>query len=91
MTRLGLREATVVVFQPASAAGAGGVEELYQQSVSLLNFHDLPRAVFGRQIAFNLVPSSLYRKNAVPGGSWPGRERVSLLPRTVSGFRSPAP
>ncbi|PYS96944.1 MAG: hypothetical protein DMF50_02580 [Acidobacteria bacterium] len=82
----GLQEATVVVFQPASAAGAGGVEELYQQTVSLLNFHDLPRAVFGRQIAFNLVPSSLYRKNAVPGGSWPGRERDEVLRVTGGGF-----
>jgi len=82
----GLQEATVVVFQPASAAGAGGVEELYQQTVGLLNFHDLPRAVFGRQIAFNLVPSSVYGKEAMPGGSEPGRVRDEVLRVTGGGF-----
>jgi len=43
-------------FRAASAAGEAGVEELYQQAVSALNFKQGPREVFGRLLAFNLLP-----------------------------------
>jgi len=52
----GLESATAVIFRPASESGVGGVDELYQQTVAVLNFHDLPKQVFGRQLAFNLIP-----------------------------------
>ncbi|HEU4403294.1 MAG TPA: Asd/ArgC dimerization domain-containing protein [Candidatus Polarisedimenticolia bacterium] len=67
----GLQQAAAVVFQPASGCGDEGIEELYQQTVGLLNFREVPSAVFGRQIAFNLVPTSLYGEGAVPGGAQP--------------------
>ncbi|HKN46705.1 MAG TPA: Asd/ArgC dimerization domain-containing protein, partial [Candidatus Polarisedimenticolia bacterium] len=69
--RCGLREAAAIVFQPASEAGEEGIDELYRQAVSLMNFQDLPREVFGKQIAFNLVPSFLYEEEKVPGGARP--------------------
>jgi aspartate-semialdehyde dehydrogenase len=52
----GLREAVVVVLQPASERGQEGIDELYRQSISLMNFQEMPKDVFGRQLAFNLVP-----------------------------------
>ncbi len=67
----GLEAATVVVFQPASECGEDGIEELYQQTVSLLNYRDIPKDVFGRQLAFNLIPLSLYDRGKEPGGARP--------------------
>lgn len=44
------------LFQPASVQGEAGIRELFQQAASLLNFKPLPREVWGRQIAFDLLP-----------------------------------
>jgi len=68
-----LEHATAVIFQPASECGDAGIEELYKQTLGLLNFHDQPRENFGRQLAFNLIPSALYRENDPPGGAQPAR------------------
>jgi len=67
----GLREASVVVFRPASDFGEPGVEELRAQTVNLLNFFEVPKAVFGRQLAFNLLPQSL-----VPSGRTSPEDRI---------------
>ena len=64
----GVREASAVVLQPASESGEEGIGELYQQTLGLLNFGELPRDVFGRQVAFNLVPAGLYDPSGPPGG-----------------------
>src|SRR5260221_10565714 len=69
----GLLEAAAVVLQPASDAGDAGIEELYRQTASLMNFQDLPTAVFGRQLAFNLLPAFLYKSGVGPGGARPQR------------------
>jgi aspartate-semialdehyde dehydrogenase len=47
--------ATVV--QPASEFDQEGVEELAQQTISVLNIHSVPKNVFDRQLAFNLYPA----------------------------------
>ena len=57
--RCGLKEAVVVVLQPASERGEPGIDELYQQTLSLMNFNEMPKKVFGRQLAFNLIPGQL--------------------------------
>ena len=44
--------------RPASELGEKGLDELYQQTVALLAFGSVPQEVFGRQLAFNLIPSS---------------------------------
>jgi aspartate-semialdehyde dehydrogenase len=79
----GLVEAAVVVFQPASECGAAGIEELYQQALGLLNFRDQPRQVFGRQLAFNLIPASLYEAAEAPGGA--RRDRLEREIKRVTG------
>ncbi len=55
----GLREAVAVVLQPASERGQPGIDELYQQSLSLMNFQEMPKEIFARQLAFNLIPGFL--------------------------------
>jgi len=48
---------TATVVQPASEFEQVGVEELAQQTVSVLNIHSVPQKVFDRQLAFNLYPA----------------------------------
>ena len=55
----GLEEAVVMVLQPASERGQPGIDELYQQTLSLMNFNEMPKKIFGRQLAFNLIPGHL--------------------------------
>jgi aspartate-semialdehyde dehydrogenase len=50
-----IRRAVVAIFAPASEHGTAGVEELQQQTISLLSFKNLPRAIFDTQSAFNLL------------------------------------
>ncbi|HXV75453.1 MAG TPA: Asd/ArgC dimerization domain-containing protein [Candidatus Polarisedimenticolaceae bacterium] len=54
----GCEEAIAFVLRPASDAGQSGVDELRRQTVGLLNFASTPTEVFGRQLAFNIVPQS---------------------------------
>jgi len=42
------------LLEPASQQGNKGVDELHQQTVSLLGFHSLPQEVYAAQVAFNL-------------------------------------
>jgi aspartate-semialdehyde dehydrogenase len=46
---------TVTLYEPASEQGRRGMDELHEQTVNLLSFHELPRQVFDTQVAFNLV------------------------------------
>jgi aspartate-semialdehyde dehydrogenase len=61
MARLGeigqVRSASTTVLEPASEYGRAAIDELHQQTVSLLNFQNLPKEVYDEQIAFNVVPS----------------------------------
>jgi aspartate-semialdehyde dehydrogenase len=50
-----IRRSIVQIFAPASEQGTRGVEELQQQTVSLLSFKSLPQAVFDSQLSFNLL------------------------------------
>ncbi len=43
------------VFEPASENGQKGMDELHEQTVNLLSFQELPKNVFGVQVAFNMV------------------------------------
>jgi aspartate-semialdehyde dehydrogenase len=44
------------LFEPASERGKPGMDELHQQTVNLLSFQSMPKAVFDAQVAFNVVP-----------------------------------
>jgi aspartate-semialdehyde dehydrogenase len=52
-----VRSASATVLEPASEYGRAAIDELHQQTVSLLNFQKLPKEVYDEQIAFNVVPS----------------------------------
>jgi aspartate-semialdehyde dehydrogenase len=49
------RTAIATVFEPASERGRKGLDELHQQTVSILSFQSLPKEVFDAQVAFNLL------------------------------------
>lgn len=48
---------TATVVQPASEFEQAGVEELAQQTVSVLSVKAMPKTIFDRQLAFNLYPA----------------------------------
>ena len=50
-----LRSAAATVIEPASEFGRAAMDELHQQTVSLLSFQGLPRATYDAQVAYNLV------------------------------------
>jgi aspartate-semialdehyde dehydrogenase len=50
-----VRVAAATVMLPASEFGRGAMDELHQQTVSLLSFQSLPRAIFDAQAAYNLL------------------------------------
>ena len=46
-----------LALRPAADMGESAISELYKQTVALLNFSSIPQEVFGRQLAFNVLPS----------------------------------
>ena len=52
-----IRFAAATVLQPASEYGKEGLDELHQQTVSLLSFQNMPRAIFDTQVAYNTLSS----------------------------------
>ena len=46
--------ASAVICQPASEYGRRGMDELHEQTVSLLSLQPMPTSYFGTQVAFNL-------------------------------------
>jgi len=54
--RFPIRSAVAQVLSPASEMGSRAIDELQKQIVNLLSFQKIPRAVFGSQLAFNVLP-----------------------------------
>ena len=50
-----IRFAAATVLEPSSELGRAAMDELHQQTVNLLNFQSLPRAVYDAQAAFNML------------------------------------
>lgn len=50
-----LRLAAATLLAPASEFGRGAMDELHQQTVSLLSFQSIPRAIYDAQAAYNLL------------------------------------
>ena len=50
-----IRRSVIQIFAPASEHGKKGVDELQQQTVSLLSFKPLPQAVFDAQSGFTML------------------------------------
>ena len=53
----GVRWSAATVLQPASEGGRAAMDELHQQTVSLLSFQSMPKEIFDAQVAFNLLPA----------------------------------
>ncbi len=53
-----VQAAFATVLEPASEYGRGAMDELHQQTVSLLSFQTLPKAFYDMQIAFNATPTA---------------------------------
>jgi len=68
-----------VALRPVSDMGERGIDELYRQTVGLLNFTGIPQDVFGRQMAFNVVPSSGVDTSRSEGTETRLREETSRL------------
>jgi aspartate-semialdehyde dehydrogenase len=80
----GVRRASAVVLRPAADFGDDGIEELREQTVRLFNFAEIPREVFGAQLAFNVVPERLRR-----GRSGELDRRVTREVRRIQGWDEP--
>ena len=52
------------VCEPASERGKRGMDELHEQTVNLLSFQQMPKAVFDAQVAFNLLDR--FGRNSLP-------------------------
>jgi aspartate-semialdehyde dehydrogenase len=50
-----VRRSVIHIFEPASAHGTSGVEELQQQTVGLLSFKSMPKKIFDAQLSFNML------------------------------------
>jgi aspartate-semialdehyde dehydrogenase len=83
-----LRSAAATVVEPASERGRRGMDELHEQTVSLLSFRELPKEVFKTQVAFNMISS--YGEGAQPPLATIERRVASHFAQLVSGT-VPAP
>lgn len=52
-----IRRAVVQIYEPASERGQRGLNELQQQTTSLLTFKKLDKAVYDEQVSFNMLSS----------------------------------
>jgi len=53
-----VQSSAITILEPASERGNAGVDELQEQTVSLLNFQQLEKKVFTGQLAFNILPEN---------------------------------
>ena len=56
--KLAVASVAATVLEPASQYGRAAMDELHQQTVSLLSFQSLPREQYDAQAAFNLLPTT---------------------------------
>lgn len=73
---------TATVVQPASEFEQEGVEELAQQTITVLNIQPVPKTVFDRQLAFNLYPAVEHNEEFIVSqvrGITDPRTEVALL------------
>ncbi len=55
--KLKVASVAATVMEPASEHGRLAMDELHQQTVNLLSFHNLPREQYDAQVSFNLLPA----------------------------------
>ena len=77
-----IARAVATVLQPASESGQKGMDELHEQTVSLLSFQPLPKKQFDVQVAFNMI--SRYGEQA-------SYSLLGVSERVVNHYRKIAP
>ena len=77
-----ITKAVATALQPVSEHGQKGMDELHEQTVSLLSFQQLPKKHFDVQVAFNMV--SRYGEQA-------SSTLLSVSERVVSHYKKIAP
>lgn len=75
------------MLMPVSESGSAGMDELHQQTVSLLSFQTMPKEEFGAQVAFNLAVE--FGEGAKAGTLAAVRERVLRHYGTLGGGALP--
>ena len=81
-----VRAISATVFEPASEHGQAAMDELHQQTVSLLSFQSMPREQYDAQVAFNLLPALGGAAKVKLAGS---RERIADHYATLSAGTAP--
>jgi len=76
---IGLASVSAFVLRPAADFGEAGLEELREQTVHLLRFEKTPVDVFGRQLAFNVLPEHLFPSGEESAATRVVRESRALL------------
>jgi aspartate-semialdehyde dehydrogenase len=56
-SQMELTSIAATVMEPASEHGRTAMDEMHQQTVSLLSFQSLPREQYDAQVSFNLLPA----------------------------------
>lgn len=87
-----LEAAAVTIFEPVSERGMAGIQELQQQTLSLLTFKSAPSNIFGSQVAFNLkaaLSEQIQPPLAAIGARIASHTR-QLLAQTAPGIPAPA-
>ena len=79
--------AAATVLEPASDFGRAAMDELHQQTVSLLSFQSMPRAIYDAQAAYNLL-GGLGETAAINLSALEARIRRQF--QTLTGGRGPA-
>ncbi len=77
-----IRQVSATVLEPASEYGRAALDELHQQTVTLLSFQSIPTQVYDVQVAFNTVGAF-----GEVGKDQPGRERSARAAPLCSAFR----
>ena len=88
--RFAVESAVGEVFGSASEIGPRAIAELQKQTLNLLSFQKIPQAVFGAQMAFNLLPR-LGRGRTQPGEPAPLERRIRDELRDYMGGHVPLP
>lgn len=88
-----IKRSVIHIFEPASERATAGVEELQQQTASLLSFKAMPKKIFDQQLSFNMLAS--YGEDA-PFALEAAELRIerhlaTLLSRAVDAAMAPAP
>jgi aspartate-semialdehyde dehydrogenase len=83
-----VKTVAATIIEPASEQGRRGMDELHEQTVSLLSFRELPKQVFDSQVAFNTI--ARYGEAAQPALETIEHRIVRHMERITAGI-APSP